>query len=94
MSAVDDRFNAVLPGHLTDSFHRRDLAGDINLVSDLNQTSARCNRMFECRSDFLDVLGRNRNSYQVELNAFALFTLADRRQHSSVVLRGRKHFVT
>src|SRR5215831_6039168 len=34
--AVDDGFHAVLPGHLTYSLYRGDLAGKIYLVSDLN----------------------------------------------------------
>src|SRR3989440_11421791 len=93
MSAVDDRFHSVPPGHLADGFHRRDLSGDINLMSDLDQTSAWRNRVFERGSDFFNVLWWNRDSYQVELYAFALFTLADRRQHPSVILSGRQNFI-
>src|SRR5207237_2026138 len=93
MSAVDDRFYSVPPCHLTDGFHRRDLSRDVDLVGDLNQTSARRDRVFERRGDFLNVFWRNRNLYQVELYAFALFTLADRRQHPSVILSGRQNFI-
>src|SRR5882757_6317677 len=50
-------------------------------MSDLDQASPRCDRMFKCRGDFFNVLWWNRNSYQVEFNAFTLFTLADGRQN-------------
>ena len=93
MRAVDDRFHAVPPGHLTDGFHRRDLPGDVDLMRDLNQTRARRDGAFEGRGDLLDVLWRNRNLDQVELDAFALFALANRRQHAPVVLRRGEHFI-
>src|SRR5437016_13889824 len=93
MSAVDDRFYTVPPGHLTDGFHRRDLTGDIDLMSDLNQTSAGRDCVFECRGDFLNVLWRNRNLDEVELDAFALFALTNRSQHTSIILRGGQNFI-
>src|SRR5438874_1488533 len=93
MGAVDDRFHSMPPGHLADGFHRRDLSGDIYLMSDLEETSARGDRPLERRGDLFDVLWRNGNLDQIELNAFALFTLAVRRQHPSVILSGRQNFI-
>src|SRR2546421_12256718 len=93
MSAVDDRLYSVPPGHLTDGFHRRDLTGDVDLVSDLNQLSARCDCPFEGRSDFLNVLWGNRNLDEVQLDAFALFALPDRRQHPSIILGRSQYFI-
>src|ERR1051326_1371389 len=61
--AVDDRFDAVTAGHLTYGFHRRDLAGDIYLMSNLNQARARRNGPFKRGGDLLDVLGGNWNFY-------------------------------
>ena len=75
MSAVDDCLYSVPPGHLTDGFHRRDLSGDVDLMSYLNQSSARCDCAFEGRGDFLNVFWRNRNLDEVQLDAFALFAL-------------------
>ena len=65
MRAIDNRFDATRPRHLADSFDRRDLAGDINLVRNLNQTRARRDGAFERRRDFVDVLWRDRDLDQV-----------------------------
>src|ERR1044072_724197 len=61
MRAIDDGLDAMTPGHLADSFNRRDLAGDVDLMSDLNQLRAWRDRSFKGRSDLFDVLWGNRN---------------------------------
>src|SRR5712671_6557659 len=93
MSAIDDRFYAVPPRHLTDCFDRSDLSRQVDLMRDLKQTRTRRDGALKCGSDIVDVLWRNRNLDQVELNTFALLALAYRRQHASIVLSGRQHLV-
>src|SRR5437762_905991 len=56
MRAIDDRLNAVPPRHLTDRFDRSDLPREIDLMSNLNQPSTRCDRALEGRGDLFDVL--------------------------------------
>src|SRR5581483_3222340 len=80
MRAIDNRFDTVTPRHLADGFDRSDLPGEIDLMSNLNQSRARRDRPFKGRGDFVDVLRRNRNLDKVELDAFTLFALTNRRQ--------------
>src|SRR5437764_12088403 len=89
MRAIDDRLNPMPSRHLTDRFDRSDLPGEIDLMRNLDQPSTRCDRTLERRGDLLDVLWRNGNLDQVELDAFAQFALTNRRQHPAIVLRRR-----
>src|SRR5260370_39778511 len=93
MRAVDNRLDATRARHLADSFHGRDLAGDVYLMRDLNQTRARRDGVFERGGDLVDVLWRNRNLDQVQLDAFALLALSNRRQHPAIVLSGGENLV-
>src|ERR1043165_3864181 len=92
MRAVDDRLDTVTSRHLADSFDRSNLSGEIDLMRDLNQPSARRDGALKSVGDFVDVLWRNRNLDEVESDTLALFALANRRQHSAVVLRRRQAF--
>src|SRR5712691_5227285 len=56
MRAVDNGFDAPSARHFTDGFDRRDLAGDIDLMRDLNQTGARGNCPFKSAGNLLNVL--------------------------------------
>src|SRR6185369_1208274 len=93
MGAVDDGFNATTARHFADCFYRSDLPGEVYLMCNLQQTCARRDRAFKSGGYFVDVLWRNRNSNQVQLNAFALFTLANRCEHARIVLRRSQHFI-
>src|SRR5947208_355864 len=61
MCAIDDRLHAMPPRHLTNRFDRSDLPGEIDLMRNLNQPRARCNRALERRGDLFDVFWRNGN---------------------------------
>src|SRR2546426_11447368 len=94
MRAVDNGLDAASARHLADGFHRRDLASDIDLMRDLNQSSARSNRFFEGAGYLVDVFWRDWNFDQVQLDAFALFALPHSREHASVILCGRENLVS
>ena len=80
-------------GHLADRFHRRNLAGDVDLMRHLNQPRARRYRAFEGCGDLVDVVRRNGNPDQAQLNAFTPLALANRGEHPRIILRRRQHFV-
>src|SRR5216684_3189140 len=94
MRAVDDGFDASGPGHFADGFDRRDLTSDVDLMRDLNQTRAWGNCSFKGAGDLLNVFWWNRDLDQVELDAFALLALPDRREHPAIVLGGGQDFIT
>src|SRR5258708_9608195 len=93
MRAVDNRLDATRARHLADSFHGRDLARDVYLMRDLNQTRARGDGVFERGGALVDDLWRNRNLDQVQLDACALLALSNRRQHTAIVLSGGENLV-
>src|SRR4030095_13112515 len=93
MRPVDNRFYSARPGHLTDSFYRSNLTGDVDHVRHLNQTRARCDCPFKGSRNLVDVLWRDRNFDQVQLDSFALFALANRGQHASVILSRGQYLI-
>ena len=93
MRAVDDGFDAPCPGHFADGFDRRDLPGDVDLMRYLDQLCSRGNSSFKSPGNLLDVFGRNRNLDQVQLDAFALLALPDRREHAAIVLSSSQDLV-
>src|SRR5205814_9378319 len=76
-----------------DSFHRRDLARDINLMRDQDKPGAVADSFFKCRSDLLELLRRNGNLDQLQLKALSLLALPQRGEHARVILRGGANFV-
>ena len=93
MRAVDDRFNAFRAGHLADGLYRCDLSSDVYLMGDQDQLRAIGNPTGKSGRDLIEVLWRNRNLDQFQLQTFAPLALAQSRQHARIVLGGGENLV-
>src|SRR5262249_31854963 len=93
MSAVDDGLDTAGARHFADRFHRRDLAGDIDHVRDEDESGAVSDSFFKRSADFVEVLWRDRNLNEIELEVFAFFPLAQGREHARVILSSGENFV-
>src|SRR5919197_2341928 len=93
MRAVDDGLNAAGTRKIADCFHRSDLAGDIDYVRDEDEASAAGDSFFERSDDLVEVLRRNRNLNELELEVFAFFPLTQRGEHARIILSRGENFV-
>ena len=84
---------AFAPGQVADRFHRRDLAGDVDLVRDQDEAGAIGDSFFKCGGDLVEVLRRNRNLNKLQFEVFAFFALTQRGEHARVILSGGENFV-
>ena len=93
MRAVDDGLNAVRARHVADCFHRSDLAGDVDHVRDENESGAVGDSFFKRGGDLAEILWRNRNLNELELEIFPFFPLTQCGEHPRVVLGRGENFV-
>ena len=93
MSAVDDGLNAAGARHVADCFHRRDLAGDIDLMGNKDEPGAVSDSFFKRSADFVEILRRDRNFNEIELEVFAFLPLPQGGEHARVILSGGENFV-
>ena len=94
MGAVHDRLDPFRARHFADRFHGCDLARDVNLVRDQNQPRPVGDSFLKSRRELVEVLRRDRDLDQLELQVFALLPLPERRQHPRVILGRGQDFVT
>ena len=93
MRAVHDCFNAFCTGYFANSFHRCDLASDVDLMRDQDKPGALRDSFFKCSGDLLELFRRNGNLDQLQFKAFSLLTLPQRGQHARIILGGGENFV-
>src|ERR1043166_3276422 len=67
MRAINDGLNAAGARQITDRFHRSDLAGDIDHVRDEDEAGAVGDSFFKRGGNLVEVLRRNRNLNELEL---------------------------
>ena len=79
---------------VADCFNWSDLAGDVDHVRDQDEASTVGDSFFKRRGDFIEVLRRNRNLNELELEVFPFFPLTHCSEHARVVLGGGENFVT
>src|SRR5207247_7725478 len=70
MRAVDDRLNAAGPRQIADCLNGSDLAGDVDHVRDQDEPGAIGDSFFKRGGDLAEILWRNRNLNQLELEIF------------------------
>ncbi len=93
MGAVDDGPDAADARDVADSFHRRDLAGDVDLVRDEDEASAIGDSFFKRGGDLVEVFRRNRNLNELQFEPFSFLALTQRSEHARVILGGGEDFV-
>ena len=93
MSAVDDRLDPFRARHFADGFHRRDLAGNVDLMRHQDQPGAIRDSFRERGCDLVEVLRRDGNLDQLQLQVLAFFALAQSGEHARVILSGGEDFV-
>jgi len=93
MCAIDDGFNAAGARYVADCFNWSDLAGDVDHVGDQDETSTVGDAFFKRGGDLVEVLRRNRNLNELELEVFPFFALTHCDEHARVVLGGGENFV-
>src|SRR3954471_24783861 len=93
MCSVYDRFDPARTRHIADLLNRIDLACKVDLVRDEDQFRFWRYSTLESRSYVVNVLRRDGDLDQVELEALAHFPLPQRGQHPRIVLRGCQYLV-
>jgi hypothetical protein len=93
MSSVNDDLDA--PGFYQsgDCFDGHDLTGDVDDVGDQDHFCLRRDGLLEFRGDVVEMLRCDRDFDRFQNQALALLSLAQRRQHTRVVLRRGENLV-
>ena len=89
MGAVDHRLNAAGARDVADCFN----GSDVDLVGDEDDASTVGDSFFKRGGDLVEVLRRNRNLNELELEIFPFFPLTQCGEHARVVLGGGENFV-
>ena len=91
--AIDNDWNAMLPRHGDDLFHRQNLTREIDDVAHQDQLGAWRDVLLEQADDLVIVLCRNRDRELRQLDALASFPLLPGRNHPTVVLVRRQDLI-